>query len=57
MSQHLKVLRDAGLIQGEIDGPRVCYCVDPSGLARLGDLLGTLVDEASAVDRECCDGG
>lgn len=27
ISQHLKVLREAGFIQGEIDGPRVCYCV------------------------------
>src|SRR5512147_1839880 len=27
VSQHLKVLKEAGLIRGEIDGPRVCYCV------------------------------
>ena len=26
VSQHLKVLKDTGLIQGEIDGPRTCYC-------------------------------
>ena len=29
VSQHLKVLKEAGLVQGEVDGPRVCYCVDP----------------------------
>ena len=29
VSQHLKELKDAGLIQGTIDGPRVCYCIDP----------------------------
>lgn len=28
VSQHLKELRNAGLIKGEIDGPRVCYCID-----------------------------
>ncbi|MDR4508283.1 MAG: metalloregulator ArsR/SmtB family transcription factor [Candidatus Brocadiaceae bacterium] len=28
VSQHLKALKDAGLIKGEIDGPRVCYCID-----------------------------
>lgn len=39
VSQHLKVLKDAGLLQGEIDGPRVCYCPDPKALARLRDLL------------------
>lgn len=42
VSQHLKVLRAAGLIQGEIDGPRVCYCVDPVGIARLKELVGGL---------------
>jgi ArsR family transcriptional regulator len=29
VSQHLKELKNAGLIKGEIDGPRVCYCIDP----------------------------
>jgi len=28
LSQHLKELRDAGLIQGEIEAPRVKYCID-----------------------------
>lgn len=28
VSQHLKELKNAGLIKGEIDGPRVCYCLD-----------------------------
>ena len=26
VSQHLKILKETGWIQGEIDGPRVCYC-------------------------------
>lgn len=42
VSQHLKVLKDAGLIQGEIDGPRTCYCVEPGGLRRLKALIGGL---------------
>ncbi|MGB0929585.1 MAG: ArsR/SmtB family transcription factor [Chitinophagales bacterium] len=28
VSQHLKELKKVGLIQGEIDGPRICYCVN-----------------------------
>ena len=28
VSQHLKELKDAGLIKGEIEGARVCYCID-----------------------------
>lgn len=42
VSQHLKVLKEAGLIRGEIDGPRVCYCVEPAGLRRLRVLIGAL---------------
>jgi ArsR family transcriptional regulator len=39
VSQHLKIMKDSGLIQGQIDGPKVCYCVNKSGLARLKDLV------------------
>lgn len=42
VSQHLKVLKDAGLIRGEISGPRTCYCVEPRTLRRLKALVGSL---------------
>lgn len=42
VSQHLKVLKDAGLVRGEIDGPRVCYCIEPGALRRLRSLIGAL---------------
>ncbi len=42
VSQHLKVLKDAGLIRGEIDGPRVGYCLEPRTLRRLKALVGGL---------------
>ena len=42
VSQHLKKLKDAGLIQGEIDGPRVCYCIDPAVMRRLKVLIAGL---------------
>ena len=42
VSQHLKVLKEAGLIRGEIDGPRICYCVEPRALRRLKSLVGSL---------------
>jgi ArsR family transcriptional regulator len=42
VSQHLKVLKEAGLVRGEIDGPRVCYCVEPRTLRRLKALVGSL---------------
>lgn len=42
VSQHLKVLKDAGLVQGEIDGPRVCYCVHPEAVKRFQKLVSQL---------------
>jgi DNA-binding transcriptional ArsR family regulator len=42
VSQHLKVLKEAGLIVGEIDGPRVCYSPNPEALARLRQLVAGL---------------
>jgi ArsR family transcriptional regulator len=35
VSEHLRILREAGLIQGEIEGPRTRYCVNPEGLKAL----------------------
>jgi len=40
VSQHLKVLREAGLIQGEIEGPATCYCLNPEGIAWLKEQIG-----------------
>jgi ArsR family transcriptional regulator, arsenate/arsenite/antimonite-responsive transcriptional repressor len=42
VSQHLKVLKAAGLVQGEIDGPKVCYCVNPTALRELRTLISGL---------------
>ncbi len=42
VSEHLKVLKNAGLIKGEIDPPRVCYCINPTVLRRLKDLVAGL---------------
>ena len=47
VSQHLRVLREEGLVRGEVDGPRSCYCIDAdrvremmADLNRLGASLG-----------------
>jgi ArsR family transcriptional regulator len=42
VSQHLKVLKEAGLIRGEVDGARVCYCADPHVLHRFNNMLSAL---------------
>jgi ArsR family transcriptional regulator len=42
VSQHLKVLKSAGLITGEVDGPRVCYCINPKAVQRIKELIGAI---------------
>ena len=42
VSQHLKVLKEAGLVQGQIDGSRVCYCLNPKTLRRLRALISAI---------------
>ena len=43
VSQHLKVLKEAGLIDGRIDGRNSCYCVDAAAIAALRDDLDRLL--------------
>jgi len=55
VSQHLKVLKDAGLVSGEIEGLRTCYCVSRDRLAEARELLGSLLADAVDVDTRGCD--
>jgi ArsR family transcriptional regulator len=51
VSQHLKVLKEAGFIKGEIDGPRVCYCEDQAALVRVRELLEELRAETGETGK------
>jgi ArsR family transcriptional regulator len=42
VSEHLRILKTAGLVEGEVDGPRVCYRLRRQGLARLKALVAAL---------------
>ncbi|MBS7541547.1 ArsR/SmtB family transcription factor [Ancylobacter oerskovii] len=52
VSQHLKILKEAGLIAGTVDGPRSCYCLDRDGLAvfaaDVSALLAQMMDRGAA---------
>ena len=54
VSQHLKVLKEVGLITGEIERPRVCYCANRERLGELHALLGGLLADASQVTARGC---
>ena len=42
VSQHLKILKNSGLIQGEVDGPKICYCINQEKLSELKRLIADL---------------
>ena len=52
VSQHLKVLKEAGLVCGRIEGKNSCYGLDRDGIAELRKALGTLFDGLSGP--MCC---
>ncbi len=47
VSQHLKVLREAGLIRGEIEGPTTCYCLDAENIRWLKQQIRIWLPEYS----------
>ena len=64
VSQHLKVLREAGLIHGEVEGPATCYCLNPLGILWLKDRIGSWLPDCCKeissqtiprlVSKDCC---
>lgn len=62
VSQHLKVLREAGLITGEIEGPATCYCLNESGIIWLKNQIGNWLPDCcrpvtimtDLIKKDCC---
>lgn len=50
VSQHLKVLREAGLISGEIDGPATCYCINENQVRWLKQNIESWLPECCPED-------
>jgi ArsR family transcriptional regulator, arsenate/arsenite/antimonite-responsive transcriptional repressor len=53
ISQHLKALKEAGLIQGEIEGVKMCYCIHDVNWARMEQDLGGLF-QMGPTPTSCC---
>lgn len=51
VSQHLKALKSAGLIKGDVEGVRTCYCLNPDGVKELKSILSELSNE---LIKTCC---
>lgn len=51
VSEHLRILKAAGVIAGEIDGPRICYALSPSALQPLAEFIAILAPSPAGA---CC---
>ena len=53
-SQHLKELKNAGIIQGSISGASICYCIDPKIWNSYRNLFSTFFEEVDLTGPNCC---
>jgi DNA-binding transcriptional ArsR family regulator len=53
VSQHLKELKEAGFIKGDIDGAKVCYCIDEKEWANAKTYLNSLFESFTSKN-SCC---
>ena len=54
VSQHLKELKEAGLIKGEIEGASICYCIDEKEWRKAGRMMELLMQKATPGTLKCC---
>lgn len=54
ISQHLKELKQVGLIQGTIEGTSVCYCINPKVWEQYRQFFNTFFDELPEHKEKCC---
>ena len=54
VSEHLRILKDAGIVTGTIAYPRICYALDPSALAPMQGLIEAIAARPPEDDAACC---
>lgn len=55
ISQHLKSLKKSGIIKGEVDGVRVCYCLDEKTVDEFNELMPNFAQKLKiSTERNCC---
>ena len=54
VSQHLKELKNAGLIKGNIEGYAICYCIDEKAIEKLQDYFDNLSTQLTHKKSNCC---
>jgi len=55
VSQHLKELKEAGLVKGTVAGAGICYCIDHDAWTEARQILGAFISIQTKPDKSCCD--
>lgn len=55
ISQHLKELKNVGLIQGTIEGNTICYCLSVDGFEQLVGYYTSILNELKNSTNDCCE--
>ena len=54
ISQHLKELKQLGLIQGNIEGTSVCYCINMENWAKMKEIMFQFLNQDISKNEDCC---
>ena len=54
VSQHLKELKNAGLIKGDIEGNSICYCIEEKALKKIEEYFKILSAKLAIKNSKCC---
>lgn len=54
ISQHLKELKNLGLIKGNIEGTKICYCIDQENWLNMKETLTAFLNQDASTDTSCC---
>ena len=54
ISQHLKELKNAGLIKGSVEGNTICYCIDEKGFEKIKSFFQNISEQMKKKNSDCC---
>jgi len=54
VSQHLKELKNAGIIKGSIEGTAICYCINEKAIEKIQGFFGQITNQLERKRNSCC---
>lgn len=54
ISKHLNELKSVGIIQGEVSGAKLCYCINPKVLNEVSEFINGMIISSNCNSTDCC---